>query len=459
MKKKISTEEILTLNTPKLLFKLGWPIMLASLLDTIYQLVDTFWLGRLSGGEGGDAVAALQISFPIIWFLVAFIMGFSMAGVAFVSQLNGAGRLKEADRAGAQILSMAVISGVLSSTLLFLAAGTVLSFVTKNPALLKASSDYITVLAVGLPFMFINGTFRGLLTSAGNTFTPMIITIASNIINLVLDPFLITGYGPFPAMGIKGAAIATVISGSFAAIISLFYLFEGKKGIHIKLKNMKPDFIWIKKIIKVGFPAALGHSAEAFGFVVLSFLIGSLENSRTALAAYGIGSRLISLSSIALMGFAQSLTTIVGQKLGANMIKSAAKSVKEGMLTMFLVLLVETAIMVFFRRELVSLFIPEEPDIIEEGCRFLLYFGSAVPLFGILRSVNATFSAAGVNMPVLIMGVFRLWVFRLPLVYLFGIFLGYGAGGAWIGMSLGNFLTVIIAIIFLKSGKWKKSVI
>ncbi len=459
MKKKISTEEILSLSTPKLLLKLGWPIMLASLLDTVYQLVDTFWLGRLSGGEGGNSVAALQISFPIIWFLVAFIMGFSMAGVAFVSQFNGAGRIDEADKAGAQVLSLALISGVVSSALLFIAGGKVLSFVTSDAAILKASSEYITVLAVGLPFMFINGVFRSLLTSTGNSFTPMVITIISNIINVILDPFFITGIGPIPAMGVKGAAIATVISGVFSALVAVYYLFEGKKGISINLKNMVPDLLWIKKVVKVGFPAAVGHSAEALGFVILSFIIGQLDNSRTALAAYGIGSRLISLASIAMMGFAQSLTTIIGQKLGADMIKSAAKSVKEGMLTMFVVLLAETALMVFFRRELVSVFIPDEPDIIEEGCRFLLYFGSAIPLFGILRSVNATFSAAGVNMPVLILGIFRLWIFRLPLVYLLGIFLGYGSGGAWIGMTLGNFFTVIIALAFLKSGKWKRRVI
>jgi putative MATE family efflux protein len=287
----------------------------------------------------------------------------------------------------------------------------------------------------------------------------MYVTTFTNILNIFLDPVLIFGLGPFPKMGIVGAAIATIFSMFISSIIALYFLMSGKRGIHVKKEYLKPDFYWIKKIFKIGIPAAIGQSAEAFGFVVLTGIIGRLHNARVAIAAYGIGDRLLSFSFIAIDGLATGLTTIIGQSLGADRIDRASFAAKKGMFFMFIVLCIETFILVLFRKELVMLFIPKEIEIIEEGGRFMLYFAPAIPLFGVIRGIMSAFQASGHNAPNMFISFLRLWGLRVPLSYIFGFTLRLNSTGVWIGMTISNFITALVATFLFLKGGWKKKVI
>jgi len=450
---------ILSGNIFKTLLSLGWPVMLSAVFETLYHVTDTFWLGRLEGSASGDAVAGLQVAFPIIWFAFAFIMGFSMSGVALVSQYTGANKKREADYSAAQMLLVALLSSIIISALGYFSVGYFIPLITTDRLISTNTISYLEIFFISMPLIFITGVFRALMSATGNTLTPMYVVAFGNILNIVIDPIFIFGLGPISPMGIKGAAIATMISMLITSGIALFILFKGEKGINLKIKYLVPDIKLFAKIFRIGFPAAAGHSSAAAGFVILMFIMGKLPNAREALGGYGVGGRLISFAFIAMTGLGQGLTTIIGQSLGSGNKKRAEYAASRGIILLFIVLVFEMALLVLFRRELISLFIPYEQQMIAEGATFLLYFGFSVPLFGVITGINSTFNAAGFNIPVMIISFCRLWIFRLPLTWLFAFTLNYGSTGIWVGMSISNLATAIVAIAFFIQGRWKTAVI
>jgi len=457
--KKVSLDEVLNKPLIPVMWKLGWPVMVSSILESVYHLVDTFWLGHLPAGESGNAVAGLQLAFPSMWFLLSFAAGFAMAGVALVSQFTGANENEKANFAASQVLSITLISGIILGIVGSLFIPLLINVLTNVKELTTVANAYLRVISLGFPFMFINSVFRSIMISYGDTLTPMYVTIFTNILNIFLDPLLIFGIGPFPKMGIVGAAVATIFSMFIASIFAIYFLTSGKKGIHVRTKYLKPEINWIKKIFKIGLPAAIGSSAEAFGFVVLTGIIGRLNNARVAIAAYGIGDRILSFSNVTVDGLGEGLTTIIGQSLGAKKEDRATHSAYRGMAFMFLLLCIETAIIVIFRRTLVSLFIPNEIDIINEATKFILYFAPAIPTFGVIRGIMSAFHASGNNTPNMIISFLRLWGLRVPLSYIFGFVLKMNSTGVWIGMTISNFITMLVAIIFFFKGSWKRRVI
>jgi len=453
----VKTKDILESKITPLMFKLGWPVMAAALLETFYQLADTFWLGRLGGDESANAVAGLQVAFPILWFFAAAAAGFAMSGTALVSQHTGAGNSDKADIATTQIISFSAISGVAITIFGSLLAPLFIPVVSGDSGVTQTAVSYLIWFFPATSFIFINASYRVLSAAAGDTKTPLKITLASNILNIILDPFLIAGIGPIPALGVVGAAAATLISTIFAATIVIVILVRGNGKISINLKHLIPEKLWMKQIFKIGAPAAFGHSAESFGFIILMALISRLPNATSALAGYGIVSRLTSFVFIPAQGLGQGLSTIIGQSLGASNFKRAKKTSLLGIKIITLTILFQMAIMIPFRRELIGLFIPGNEGVIAEGSRFMLIFGLSFPFFGVVRGITSAFNAAGTNVPSMIIGFARLWLFRIPFTWIGGFVLGYAATGVWVGMALSNFLAMAIAIFFFSRGKWLRN--
>ncbi len=441
------------------MLRLGWPMMVSAILDTSYQLVDTLWLGRLPGDEGGNAVAGLQISFTFIWFSAAFIIGFAMAGTALVSQYTGADRKANADFAAGQVLSISGISGFVIAVLGIASISHIAPLITNLRPLSVAASNYLRIYFIGLPLLFLTGVSRALLSASGNTITPMKIALFTNVINLIIDPVFIFGIGPISRMGIAGAGTATVISVSFSAVLSMHILLKGQRGVSLKWAYFIPKMDWIRKTFKIGFPASLASCAESLGFIFLLTIIGWLPEARQSLGGFGVGIRIINSAYFIMLGLAQGLTVIIGQSLGAGNIQRAQYAARFGIYVLFLTLLVFISLFISFRGSIIWLFVPSEPDMIREGSKYILFAGITVPLLGIVQGVNSAFNAAGFNIPTMIISFCRLWVFRLPLCYVLAFIIGLGSNGVWYGMGLSNLFTAMVAIGFFLQGRWKKSVI
>ncbi|KYK38946.1 MAG: MATE family efflux transporter [Theionarchaea archaeon] len=442
----------------KTLFVLGWPVMVTNLLHTMYSLVDTFWLGKLGPTESTNAVAALQISWPIIFLLISLAFGFGSAGVALVSQYTGAENQKEANTSAGQVLSMSVLFGLAVGVLGFMFSSAIVALLGLEQGIAELATIYMKVIFLGIPFMFTSFIFGFILRAYGDTVTPMKVEGATVLLNIVLDPILIFGLFGFPPLGILGAAIATVFSQSVSSAIALYILFSGKSGIKLALPDLKPVKWRIFQILKIGVPASIGQSGTAFGFVILMYVIARLPNQGAVLAAYGIGDRLINLMFIAINGLGVGISTVLGQSLGANNIQRAEEAAKKGMLLMFSILVVGCIILFLVRGTAIKIFINSE-DVVSEGANFLKVFLFGVPFFSIFSAVNACFLGSGHNVPSMVVELARLWGMRIPLAYLFGFVMGWNATGVWFGMALSNVLGAVLAFLFFETGIWKKKVI
>jgi len=455
--RKVSREEILTGNPVRIMFALGIPVMLSQLLFTIYNMADTFWLGHLPVAESGSAVAGLQVAFPIIWFLISFSIGFAMAGVALVSQYIGAKQHDKANYSASQVISLTVIFGIVVSVFGFFFMPLIARLITNVQGISNVAIQYMKVFFIGVPFVFIGASFQSILSAMGDNVTWLHISLFTNILNIILDPFLIFGWWGFPRMGVVGAALATIICEGIAAAVAIYYLAKGSKGIKIELKELVPDFEWFAKIFKIGLPAAFGYSATAFGFVVLTGLIGRVTNAEATLAAYGIGDRAVNIVFVVVEGIGASIVTMIGQNLGANKIKRAEEIAIAGIKVEFAITIIESILIFLFRAQIFALFIPGRQDVITVGIKFLNIFIFGIPFFGLFSAVEGVFRGSGHNTPPMIADIVRLWGLRIPLSYILMKY--YGSNGIWWGMTLSNVFASLLIVVFYLRGGWKKVVI
>lgn len=301
-----------------------------------------------------------------------------------------------------------------------------------------------------------------MLRGYGDTRTPMILTISSAVFDTILDPFFVFGWGFLPKMGATGAALTTLITRGIVGIIDLYLLFSGRVGIRLKLSDLKPDFRWIKKIVSIGVPSSIGQSGTALGFVALMSLVtiedSSLGGEGTLLAAYGIGSRIINMVNVILWGGVSTVSTMVGQNLGANQNERAGKIVKKLLVTFFFLAVVASAAVYFLRVPLYQFFI-DDPAVLDMGSTFITFFVPSVPFFAAFRMIGGVFEGSGHTKPSMVLSLIRLWALRISLSYVFYLVFGMGAVGIWIGMALGNFGGAALSAAWLSRGTWKKKVI
>ncbi len=456
---KASKEEILEGNIVPTLFKLGWPVMISSLLQTMYNLIDTFWIGRLPKEEAELSVAAIGLSWPFVFLMISVGLGFGVAGLAMVSQHIGAKRIKDANEDVGQFYLIIIIFSLLFAVIGYLTSPLFLELLTGGSPAVPYGVDYLRVIFLGIPFMMITVAFTFILNGYGDTITPMLLMIVSIVVNVILDPFFIFGWYSFPALGITGAALATVISRSVGSIIALYLLFKGVDGLKLKIKNMKPNLEKIKKFFKIGVPASLSRIADSTGFIILVGLIAALPSAENALAAYTIGNRVINIVFLILGGIGVAISTMVGQSLGADKIDRAVEVTKKGIFLMVGLMIIVSIFQYLLRNVLIGIFIPESEDVIKIGADFLAILAIGGPFFAMFSGVAAVFDGSGHTTQQMALSLTRLWLLRIPFVYILAFYLGWNYLGAWWGMVISNIIAAMFALALFEKGLWREKII
>lgn len=449
---------ILNGNIIRTAMTFGWPVMLSNVFQTVYNLTDAFWLGKL----GPEAVAAPSISWPIMFLFISLSAGFGTAGISLVSQYTGAGLPEKANKSAGQLLFFLLASSCVAATAGFIFTGDVLRLMGTSKTVQTTTTPYLQIMFLAMPFLFCHFAFRSTLRGYGDTRTPMILTISSAVLDTALDPFFVFGWGFIPQMGVVGAALTTLMTRGIVAIIDVYLLFSGRVGIKLKPADLKPDLQWIKKIASIGVPSAIGQSGTALGFVVLISLVSIedklLPGEGTLLAAYGIGSRLTNFINVILWGGVTAMSTMVGQNLGANQNERAGEIVKKLLTSFFLLSAAASAMIYFLRVPLYQLFINDQA-VLDMGSTFITFFVFSVPFFTVFRLVTGVFEGAGHTKPSMVLSLIRLWGLRTLLSCVLYFAFEMGAVGIWTGMTLGNFGAAAISVVWLSKGTWKKKVI
>ena len=431
---------------------LAWPIILGNIINISYNLVDTFWLGKL----GKASLAAPTVSWPLIMFFYSIGMGFSFAGITLISQYVGAGEYRLASRSAGHLIGfMLILSLVLSGTG-FVLSPIIMRLMGVPQDVLPLAINYITIIFAGIPIAFLGFGFNVILSGIGDTRTPTILGAISSGINVILDPLFIFGWYGFPELGVAGAAVATVISRSVLSVIGLILLARGFKGLKLYLRDLFFELWWLKKVIVIGTPISIQQSANSLGFVVMMGLVSRLGTA--IIATYGIGIRLIDIIQAFTWGIMRATTIMIGQNIGAEKYDRAEKIAYENMKLMFTILGLGALLIFLFRAQLFQVFI-NDPQVIEEGSRFLAIFLPSIPFFGIFFIVGAVARGSGHNFAFTIISIIRLWALRIGLTYVFSILMGMGSTGVWIAMAISNIGAGILALAWVRMGTWKKRVI
>lgn len=450
---------------PKLA-ELAWPLVLGNLLQTFYNLADMFWVGRVSP----DAVAAVSLMFPLTYLFISTALGLTAATIALVSQYVGAGDDRRADRVVAQTILLTLVVSAALATLGLLFRREMLTLIGAEGAVFEASLAYIEVIFLALPLTFLFFAFRASLQGAGDTKTAMWLMLLSAGINVVVDPFFILGWGPFPAMGTRGAAWATFVARAFATAAGVAVLLRGGFGVKLHLRDLKPDLEIQAKLVGVGYPAAIDGWARSFAAVVMAAFVTPFGTA--AIAAYGIGVRLMSVTWTVAGAVGQATATGVGQNLGAETPERAKSVTWVATAGTIVVLFAVGALCVAVPEFMVGIFV-DDPGVIAEGRVFLRYVAPFWAFFGGTMVVQGAFRGAGQTKVAMALSFLSRWVFRVPVavalafttvtVPLVGVTVDVGPAvgveGIWAAFSFGAFASFLVAVFWFRLGRWTEGVV
>jgi putative MATE family efflux protein len=428
---------------------LAVPIMGANILQVAYQLVDAFWVGRL----GAAAVAAVSITMPLMFVLIAAGMGFAIAGTTLIAQYTGARDHKMVDHVAAQTLLTILAVSVALGGLGFALAPWLLHLMGVTPEVFRNALSFIRVIFIALPFTFLYAMVQALMRGVGEVKVPLYIVAGTVVVNFFLDPILIFGRFGAPAMGVTGAAVATLIAQLMAAIVALWVLFGGRFGIHVRWRDFKPDFAFVKRAFLLGYPASIEQSARAVGMTLMTFLIVSFGTIVTA--SFGVATNVINVALIPAMGFSMATSTLVGQNIGAGNISRAEKTARLSALVTFIALSLLGLVCSLLATPIVRFFVPQSPQVIAEGAHLLRIVSWSFGFVGLQFALLGVLRAAGEMLAAMTTSLVSQWLLSLPLAYLLSKHTALGADGLWWALPLSNIVTACIAGALFLWGPWK----
>ncbi|WP_267640167.1 MATE family efflux transporter [Haloarchaeobius amylolyticus] len=440
------------------LFFLSLPIVITNLLQTAYNLADTFWLARVNE----VALAAITFGFPMVFLLISLGMGLSVAGSVLVAQHTGAEEPREAEYAASQTVMFAFVASTILGIVGYFAVDTVLWLLGARGAVLREATQYMEVIALGMPFLFGFFVFISLMRGYGDTVTPMLVMFGTVVLNVVIDPLFIFGFGPIPdGLGVQGAAIATVISRFVATAVGLAIMFRGKRGVQIRLSQMAPDLQFFKKMLGIGVPASIEGTGRSVSVNLMLVVVAIFSSG--FVAAFGVGIRIFSVIFLPAIAVGQGVETMVGQNIGAGKYDRAQRTADTAAVGMFGALSVLAVIVFAFTEPIVAPLSPNQ-EVTDIAVTFLRVVAPTFGFIGVMRSYNGAFRGSGKTMVSAAIAITMLGIIRLPIAYVLSrgidpvaslLPFATGQAGIWTSFVVSNTLGAVIAFAWFRRGTWR----
>ncbi len=441
-------DQILNGNIQKTMLTMAVPVMATNLVQTVYGLVDTFFIGKL----GTTEVASVQLAFPITFLTLSLGMGMSIAATSMIAQYTGRQDTAGAKRVASQILVVNLVLSVLLGILGIIFLEPLLHLIGISDSLFHYTYQYVLINLIGLPTLFLMFAYNGIRNGSGDTLNPMILNVSGVILTIILDPIFIFTLN----MGVAGGAWAMVVSRGLFTAYAMYRMFAKPGEMQLHLKDLKPVWQDAKSILKIGLPSSFGSAMEAIGFIVMNMFIVDLGD--ITITAFSIGNRVNGLILMPAMGIGGALATIIGQNLGAGQIQRAKSAVKSAVVLATLLLTIGGIPMILFATPIMGVF-TGDPEVIRQGAYYLVLITLSIPLMGFFNIFTGTFQGSGHTMMTMFMQLGRLWVLRIPLILVFKQLMPGSPDAIWYSMILSNFLTSIIGYILYKTDRWTVPVI
>lgn len=432
----------------KAIFLLSIPMILEMLMESIFAIVDIYYVSRVSV----NAVATIGLTESMITLVYAVAIGLSMAATAIVARRIGEKDAEGASKAAVQVIFLGIAIAMIIMIIGILYSKELLALMGAEPDLIEEGYGYTKILMGGnitiMLLFLINAIFRG----AGNASIAMWTLILSNGLNIILDPIFIFGLGPIPAYGVEGAAIATTMGRGSAVLFQLFILFKGYGIIKIRLRNLLLDLKVMYNLIKVSLGGIsqflIGTSSWVFLMRIMS------EFGSEVLAGYTIAIRVMMFTLMPAWGLSNAAATLVGQNLGAEKPDRAEISVwKTGKYNAWFMGLVSIVYMLF-GTQIISLF-NATPRVVEYGNLCLMVIAAGYVFYGYGMVVIQSFNGAGDTKTPTYINFICFWLIQLPFAYFVGLYLNAGPIGVFWAITLAEILIAVIGVIWFRQGKWK----
>jgi putative MATE family efflux protein len=436
-------------NLNRAILLLAIPMVLEMVLESLFAVVDVFWVGRL----GANAVATVGLTEAMLSLVFAIGLGLAISTTAMVARRIGEKDPEDAAIAGVQaiVLGLLISLGVGIPTGIF--APQLLGLMGASPAIVAGGSGYARVALGGcgaIVMLFLNNAiFRG----AGDAAIAMRLLWVSNIINLILDPCLIFGLGPFPRMGVTGAAVATLTGRSIGVLFQFYSLLKGSERIHILTRHLRLNLSVMGRLLRVSFTGILQFAIAHTSWIVLVRIVSLF--GAAAVAGYTVSIRIVVFFILPAWGLSNAAATLVGQNLGAGKPERAAQSVWRTGLYNMIFLGTIGIFFIVFADPVVRLFI-SDPVVIPLASLALRTFSCGNVGYAYGMVMLQAFNGAGDTITPTIVNFFGFWVLELPLAWWLAVGLHLRAEGAFLAIVFSESAIAAAGIVLFRRGRWKK---
>lgn len=430
---------------------LAIPMMLEMAMESVFALVDLYFVGHLK--ESGYAIQTVGLTESVLSVMYSIAIGMSMAATAMVARRIGEKNPEQASRSAAQVLLVSFVVTFILSVFGVIYAEEILVLMGSKPEAAAYGKDFTRIMmgsSVVIMLLFlINGIFRG----AGNAAIAMKSLWIANIANIILCPILIRGFGPVPAMGLTGAALATTIGRSIGVIYQLYHLLVADTQVRILLRYFKPDYKIIKSIIKIATPGIFQFVIASCSWIFLAQLVAT-TGGENASAGYQTALRLMMFFMLPAWGLSNAASTLVGQNMGAGQLVRAEQSVMKTVVYN-VIFMVTVSLVFFFLGDFLVGFFTQDVEIKNFAKNALHIMSVGFIFYGIGMVMINAFNGAGDTWTPTWVNLFGFWLFQIPLAYFLSKYSGMGPKGVFISIPVAETIITVIAFILFRKGRWK----
>ena len=437
----------------KAVILLAIPMVLEMMMESVFALVDLYFVGHLE--HSSFAIQTVGLTESVLTIIYSIDIGLSMAATAVVARRIGEKDPVAAAKAGMQAIVIAFILSIFMSIYGILYAKDILVFMGASVDAAEHGFRYTQImigssLCITLLFL-INGIFRG----AGNAAIAMKSLWIANICNIILCPILINGLGSIPAFGLVGAAIATTLGRSIGVVYQIYHLFYGNGVLKIKMSYLIPNFKQIKALVKIAAPGVLQFVIASCSWIFLAQLVATTGGDHGS-AGYQTALRIMMFFILPAWGLSNAAATLVGQNLGAKQIERAEKSVYTTAKYNVIFMASITIITLVFGQYIISFFTNDEivkavaVEALQIMCIGFVFYGIGMVLINTFNGAGDTWTPTGINF-------FGFWLFQIPLAYILAKHFNMGPKGVFIAIPVAETAITLAGIFFYKRGRWKRT--
>jgi putative MATE family efflux protein len=444
--------ELTSGSTFRHVLRLGLPSMFAMGLQASYDTVDLIWIGRTQSPP--SAMSAVTI-FGMLYALVIVLSQMVDVGTTtLVSRYYGAKRFDAARLVAAQAWSLKFMLSLPAGVLGAVFAADIFRLVGAEPDVVTLGNQYSVIMLLGLPLFFWGLTLNTAFRAAGDARKPLYMAGISIGVNIALDPLLIFGVGPFPELGVRGAAIASVFCQALFTAMGLYYLLGRRSHLRVSLRQLViPRVGWAIKMLRIGLPAAVGDLLRTAVLIFTALVV--LKSGKETMAAFGVGSRLFVTVWIPFFAIGTAVSALVGQNLGAKKPDRATRAVINGTFSSLALAMVIGAVGFLIPGLIMRIFTPD-PEVIRIGIPLLRIGAFAVVGVAVTTVHASAFWGAGDTLPPMVVWIAATAGVQLPILLLSVLYFDADVSYVWLSIGAGATFAMVLSSIWLARGGWLK---